>query len=148
MVCIYGPHAIRQKESLWERLEGLMDRWHGAWCIFEDIYVVRISDDRLNSQVNAKEMSDFNEFINDTRLVEVSMGGRRFTRVSYDDLKFSKLDRFLLNDEFGNLWGNLAVIALDHKLSYHCLVVLKDVDLDFGPKLFRMFNIWTEEPNF
>ncbi|GJZ84480.1 putative RNA-directed DNA polymerase [Tanacetum coccineum] len=73
------------------------------------------------------------------------MGGRKFTRVSDDGLKFSKLDRFLLNEEFMKLWGNTSVVALDRKLSDHCPIVLKDVDLDFGPKPFRAFDIWLKE---
>nr|GEZ28778.1 RNA-directed DNA polymerase, eukaryota [Tanacetum cinerariifolium] len=129
-------------------LARLMDRWCGAWCIFGDLNVVRSSDDRLNSQVNIREMCDFNEFINNTRLIKVPMGGSKFTRVSDDRMKFSKLDRFLVNDKFDNLWGNLAVTALNRKLSDHCPIVLKDVDFDFGPKPFRIFNIWMEEPDF
>ncbi|PWA62539.1 RNA-directed DNA polymerase, eukaryota, Reverse transcriptase zinc-binding domain protein [Artemisia annua] len=69
LVCIYGPHISQQKASLWDRLAVLMDRWRGAWCIFGDLNVVRSYEDRFNSQVNAKEMNDFNEFINDTRLI-------------------------------------------------------------------------------
>ncbi|GJS29223.1 hypothetical protein Tco_0489843 [Tanacetum coccineum] len=60
-------------------------------------------------------------------------------------MKFSKLDRFLINDTFNNLWGNLAVVALDRKPSDHCPIVLKDVDLDFGPHPFRIFDIWLKE---
>ncbi|GKE72401.1 hypothetical protein Tco_1534442, partial [Tanacetum coccineum] len=56
-----------------------------------------------------------------------------------------KLDHFLLNEEFAKLWGNTSVVALDTKLSDHCPIVLKDVDLDFGPKPFRAFDIWLEE---
>ncbi|PWA64445.1 RNA-directed DNA polymerase, eukaryota [Artemisia annua] len=67
LVCIYRPHVTRQKASLWDRLSGLMHRWQGAWCIFGDLNVVRSSDDRFNSQVNLKEASDFNDFINNMR---------------------------------------------------------------------------------
>ncbi|PWA52592.1 hypothetical protein CTI12_AA450330 [Artemisia annua] len=74
LACIYGPHVTRQKASLWDRLTGLMNRWQGAWCIFGDLNVVRSVDDRLNSQVNLKEASDFNDFINNMRLVEIPMG--------------------------------------------------------------------------
>ena len=59
LVCIYGPHVTRQKASLWDRLAGLMSRWQGAWCIFGDLNVVRSGDDRINSQVNLKEASDW-----------------------------------------------------------------------------------------
>ena len=61
--------------------------------------MVRREEDRLNSQVNYKEMNEFNDFINETRLIEIPMGGRKYTRISVDGLKFSKLDRFLLNEE-------------------------------------------------
>nr|GFA52668.1 RNA-directed DNA polymerase, eukaryota [Tanacetum cinerariifolium] len=101
LVCIYGPHVTQQKAFLWDRLSGLMNRWHGAWCIFGDLNVVGSVNDRINSQVNHKG-SEFNEFINNMRLIEIPMGGRKFTRISDDGLKFSKLDRFLLNDEFNN----------------------------------------------
>nr|GEV86544.1 cytochrome P450 [Tanacetum cinerariifolium] len=77
-----------------------------------------------------------------------SNGGRKFTRVSDDGVKFSKLDRFLLNEEFNELWGNLSVIPLDRKLSDHFLIVLKDTELDFSPKPFRVFYTWLEEHDF
>nr|GEW55894.1 hypothetical protein [Tanacetum cinerariifolium] len=63
---------------------------------------------------------NYNEVVGDERFIAVkgswkgkgkeevsrdsNVGGWRLTRVSDDGLKFSKLDRFLLNDEFNNLW--------------------------------------------
>ncbi|GJT17744.1 reverse transcriptase domain-containing protein [Tanacetum coccineum] len=44
--------------------------------------------------------------------------------------------------------GNSGVVALDRKLSDHCPIVLKDMELEFGPKPFRIFNMWMEEPDF
>ncbi|GKE38042.1 RNA-directed DNA polymerase, eukaryota [Tanacetum coccineum] len=77
LVSIYGLHVSIQKSSLWERHSGLMYRWKGAWCIFGDLNMVTRIDDRLKSQVNMKEMTKFNDFVNDTRLVEVPMCGGR-----------------------------------------------------------------------
>ncbi|GJV86771.1 retrovirus-related pol polyprotein from transposon TNT 1-94 [Tanacetum coccineum] len=145
LVCVYGPHVSLEKSSLWDELLTLMERMGGAWCIFEDFNVIKRPDDRLNSQVNIKEMDDFNDLVNVSRLIEVPMGGQKFTRVSDDGRKFSKLDRFLLNDKFKEQWVNLAVVAIDQKLSDHCPIVLKDMDLDFGPKPFRFFDTWLEE---
>ncbi|GJS35008.1 transposon TX1 [Tanacetum coccineum] len=107
--------------------------------------VARDTKDRMNTQVNNSEIKEFNDFINEARLLEVSMRGRKFTRIIDDGIKFSKLDRLLVNDSFNNLWRNLAVVALDRKLSDHCLIVLKDVDLDFGLRPFRIFDIWLKE---
>ncbi|GJY58781.1 RNA-directed DNA polymerase, eukaryota [Tanacetum coccineum] len=148
LICICGPHVSRQKASSWDKISGLMNRWEGAWCIFGDLNVVRCGDDRLNSQINLKEASEYNDFINNMRLIEIPIGGRKFTRISEVGLKFSKLDRFLLNDRFNNLWDNLSVVALDRKLFDHCPIVLKDVELDFRPKPFHVFNVWLDDTDF
>ncbi|GJR99184.1 RNA-directed DNA polymerase, eukaryota [Tanacetum coccineum] len=76
LVCIYGLHMNSQKSSLWDRICRLMNRWKGAWCIFRDLNVFMRNKDRLNSHVNIKEMTEFNEFINNMKLVEIPMGGR------------------------------------------------------------------------
>ncbi|GKC96023.1 RNA-directed DNA polymerase, eukaryota [Tanacetum coccineum] len=148
LICICGPHVSRQKASSKDKISRLMNRWEGAWCIFGDLNVVRCGDDRLNSQINLKEASEYNDFINNMRLIEIPMGGRKFTRISKVGLKFNKLDRFLLNDRFNNLWDNLSVVALDRKLFDHCPIVLKDVELDFGPKPFHVFNVWLDDTDF
>nr|GEX60003.1 UvrD-like helicase, ATP-binding domain, P-loop containing nucleoside triphosphate hydrolase [Tanacetum cinerariifolium] len=120
-----------------ERFIAVKGSWKGK---NEEVFLVCVN--------GPHEMMEFNEFINNTRLIEIPMGGRKFTRISNDGMKFSKLDIFLLNDKFNELWGNLLVVALDRKLSDHCLIVIKDVELDFGPKPFRVFNIWLKEPDF
>lgn len=55
---------------------------------------VRGREDRKNTQLNIKEVGEFNEFISDTQLIEILLGGRKFSRISDDGSKFSKLDRF------------------------------------------------------
>nr|GEW96562.1 RNA-directed DNA polymerase, eukaryota [Tanacetum cinerariifolium] len=134
LACIYGPQASSHKVSLWNKLVGFMENDKDEWCIFRDFNVIRSHEDSLNSQVNAKEMNDFNTFINNSQLVKILMGGRKFTRVSDDGLEFRKLDRFLATEGFKSKWGNLAVVALDRKLSDHCPIVLKDLDVNFGLK--------------
>ncbi|PWA52951.1 hypothetical protein CTI12_AA449830 [Artemisia annua] len=66
-----GNSGGSHKASLWEILVRLMNKWQGAWCIFGDLNVVRRNDDRLNSQVNVKEMTDFNDFINNMSEFEI-----------------------------------------------------------------------------
>ncbi|GJS05373.1 retrovirus-related pol polyprotein from transposon TNT 1-94 [Tanacetum coccineum] len=70
-----GVGVGRQKACLWERIHGLKDSSKGSWCIFGDLNVVRGSEERMNSQVNIKETTDFNDFINDAKLIEIPMGG-------------------------------------------------------------------------
>ncbi|GJX33013.1 ribonuclease H-like domain-containing protein [Tanacetum coccineum] len=60
--------------------------------------VVRSNDDRLNSQVNIKDMIEFNDFINNTRLIEILMGGRKFTRGKGGILGFGLIDGLIIGD--------------------------------------------------
>nr|GEU99624.1 transposon TX1 [Tanacetum cinerariifolium] len=46
----------------------------GTWCIFGDLNVVRGSEEGRNSQVNTRETTDFNDFINKVNLIEIPMG--------------------------------------------------------------------------
>ncbi|GJY18205.1 hypothetical protein Tco_0389696 [Tanacetum coccineum] len=48
---------------------------------------VRGDEERMVSQVNLKEANDFNDFINEAKLVEIPIRGRKFTRVSDDEMK-------------------------------------------------------------
>ncbi|GJY22732.1 reverse transcriptase domain-containing protein [Tanacetum coccineum] len=66
-------------------------------------------------------------------------------KVSDDGQKFSKLDKFLVSNEFKKEWQNLSAIALDRKLSNHCPTILKDIEIDFCPKPFRVYDLWLKE---
>nr|GEW74581.1 hypothetical protein [Tanacetum cinerariifolium] len=117
----------------------------GGWCLFGDFNDVRTVKDRLNSEFNTRDADNFNDFIRKNELVEIPLGGRRFTRISDGRLKFSKLDRFFVTDHFYGKWRNLVAVSLDRKLSNHCPILLKDIDMDFGPKPFRAYDVWLEE---
>ncbi|XP_071713041.1 uncharacterized protein [Rutidosis leptorrhynchoides] len=87
----------------------------------------------------------FNDFIDKTSLMEIPLGGRNFTRVSDDGIKFSKLDRFLVNKKFYSLWNDLTTLALDRENSDHCPIVIKDEKRNFMPKPFKVFDVWFDE---
>ncbi|XP_071700092.1 uncharacterized protein [Rutidosis leptorrhynchoides] len=74
------------------------------------------------SVFDVSDCSDrFNDFITRNGLIEIGINGRKFTRISDDDLKFSKIDRHLLD---------------------HCPLVLRDKLVDSGPKPFKVFDEW------
>ncbi|GKA21094.1 hypothetical protein Tco_0701083 [Tanacetum coccineum] len=91
MVCIYEPHVSRKQN------------------------VVIRKAIKTDEQVECGVV-----YFHGYKCAEIPMGGRKFTRVSDDGMKFSMLGRFLLNDEFNNIWGNFSVLALDMKLLDHC----------------------------
>ncbi|XP_071708917.1 uncharacterized protein [Rutidosis leptorrhynchoides] len=142
IVNIYGPHSDKNKKLMWDSLDNLLNSVDSAWLPCGDFNEVRYSSDRKNSQFHRGRAKRFNEFIGRNNLIDIAISGRKFTRISDDGLKFSKLDRFLVNVEFINLWEDLSAIALDRNLSDHCPLVLHDKLIDYGPKPFKVFDEW------
>ncbi|GJW47992.1 RNA-directed DNA polymerase, eukaryota [Tanacetum coccineum] len=161
LVCLYGPHVCRQKTSLWDKLTGLIERKSRAWCIFGDFNVVRRLDDMMNSQINVKEMDEFNEFINVTLLVEIPMGRRKFTRVSDDGIKFSGGECLEQNrvradcrfrDKLKNVkidmkaWSKNKFEAHDEKIEEYKQEALKRNNKNYIRGLI-VDGVWSEAPN-
>lgn len=59
-----------------------------------------------------------------------------------DGSTMSRLDRFLLSEEWLNEWPELSQWGLKRSVSDHCAVILKERDINWGPKPFRMMKCW------
>ncbi|KAI3506473.1 hypothetical protein L1887_28832 [Cichorium endivia] len=145
---IYGPQGIAQKRELWNDLANLKNCKKGSWIVFGDFNVVRREDERYNSHFCRYSARDFNQFIFNSGLCDLKMGGFRFTYFCQRDCKLSKLDRFLVSHNLINLFPQLAAIALPRDLSDHCPIVLQTEVVDFGKTPFRFFNSWMFRKDF
>ncbi|XP_071727948.1 uncharacterized protein [Rutidosis leptorrhynchoides] len=141
---IYGPHRDDEKKKLWDTLENFMDVPDVDWVLGGDFNEVRNREERQNSQFIERRAALFNKFIENCNLVEVPLLGRRFTRICDNGIKFSKLDHFLVSDQFLSSWGDVSAVALDRNSSDHCPIILRDKNFDFGPKPFKFFDAWLE----
>ncbi|XP_071739312.1 uncharacterized protein [Rutidosis leptorrhynchoides] len=142
IVNVYGPHGDAKKKSMWYSLDNLLAGLDSAWVLCGDFNEVSDNSDRLNCVFHQRRANRFNEFIARNSLIEIPINGRKFTRISDDGCKLSKLDCFLVSENFINLWKDLLVTPLERKMSYHCPLILKDSIIDFGPKPFKLFNEW------
>ncbi|XP_071691484.1 uncharacterized protein [Rutidosis leptorrhynchoides] len=132
----------QDKKKLWDSLDSLMDGIDTGWVICGDFNEVRDRSDRLNCVFHEARARRFNEFIIRNNLIEIPIVGRKFTRVSDDGSKLSKLDRFFVTDNFITLWKDLSICALDRKELDHCPLLLRDGIIDYGPKPFKIFDEW------
>ncbi|XP_071705236.1 uncharacterized protein [Rutidosis leptorrhynchoides] len=142
IINVYGPHDDLNKKRMWESLDMLLGSTGVSWVICGDFNEVRDCSERLNCEFVENRAKMFNDFIDRNMLVDIPMGGRKFTRVSDDGVKMSKLDRFLVSSDFLSLWTDLKVIALDRKVSDHCPIMMSDGEVNFGPKPFKIFDEW------
>ncbi|GJV79897.1 RNA-directed DNA polymerase, eukaryota [Tanacetum coccineum] len=97
---VYAPQDRHLKEALWSSIESILGSVNITWIVFGDFNVVRSQEDRSGCRFNPGEANIFNDFIYRCRLFDFLLGGRKFTRFDRDGAKASKLDRFLVNQEF------------------------------------------------
>ncbi|GJV17569.1 putative RNA-directed DNA polymerase, eukaryota [Tanacetum coccineum] len=147
-VNVYGPRNESDRQTLWCRISAVIGNVNACWCIFGDFNEVRRLDERMNTDFSTRGALEFNDFIRRANLTDVPLGGKRYTRISDDGKKISKLDRFLVSEEFQRVWRSIGSVALDRKLSDHCPIVLLDKGIDFRPNSFRFFDAWMEEMDF
>ncbi|CAH1426155.1 unnamed protein product [Lactuca virosa] len=148
MVNVYAPQDIIEKRLLWNYISSFITRYGGNYVIFGDFNVVRSVEERFGSVFCSSSAEDFNNFIDDVGGVDVPMIRKRFTRVDSSNVKLSKLDRFLVSEDIYDRFQGLQVAVLDRLWSDHCLILLHEVKVAYGPPPFRFFNSWMELDRF
>lgn len=148
IINIYAPQERCAKKRLWDDLCKLRSTSSALWCLLGDFNAVRKPAERRGCVFYHGKAEDFNNFIDQTDLQEISMGSRKFTWIDQGGLKLSKLDRFLLSRDLLQLWTRLSVVCLERNFSDHCPILLKSVSIDFGPIPFKFFDSWMLEEGF
>ncbi|GKB48248.1 RNA-directed DNA polymerase, eukaryota [Tanacetum coccineum] len=133
---------------LWQYLNILIDRWNGDVIVMGDFNKVRHKDERYGSIFNARGADAFNSFISAGGLVEVLSGGYSFTWSHNSASKMSQVDRFLVSDNLHRTCPNLSSLTLDRFLSDHRPILLRELNIDYGPTPFHFFHNWFELEGF
>lgn len=110
LINIYAPCDLRGKKLLWEDILAKMeDRGSERWCILGDFNSIRCPGERKGVEGfdRSVEMNMFDDFISEAGLLDLPLIGRKFTWYKADGLAMSRLDRFLISEEWLNTWNNL-----------------------------------------
>nr|GEY39606.1 RNA-directed DNA polymerase, eukaryota [Tanacetum cinerariifolium] len=94
MISIYAPQPRTDKRSLCNYIMSLVTRWQGDSIVMGDFNEVRSADERIGSVFNIQRATDFNDFISNSRLVDIQLEDYSFTWSHPSASKMSKLDRF------------------------------------------------------
>ncbi|GJS87764.1 RNA-directed DNA polymerase, eukaryota, reverse transcriptase zinc-binding domain protein [Tanacetum coccineum] len=148
MVNIYGPHNPLAKIELWNRIRDFMHTNRGKYILFGDMNEVRNAQERVGSMFSRNEAEVFNNFINDSNLSDLPLGGHSFTWMNKQGTKLSKLDRFLIFEEVINLLPDIRITALDRLWSDHIPILLHCCKRDFGPIPFKIYHSWFNREGF
>ncbi|GAU19481.1 hypothetical protein TSUD_77250 [Trifolium subterraneum] len=148
---VYAPCDDGAKEGLWgsltTRIQSLGRR---SVCVCGDFNAVKHVDERRSSRGVSRSLDHipFNRFIDDNNLIDLPLNGRKFTWFKGDGLSMSRLDRFLLSEEWCLAWPNCTQTARLRGLSDHCSLVLSANEDDWGPRPLRMLKCWRDVPGY
>jgi endonuclease/exonuclease/phosphatase family metal-dependent hydrolase len=87
-----------------------------------DFNAVRCQEERrsLRGGAIANDFQHFSVFIEDNDLVDSPLCGRRYTWFRGDGISMSRIDRYLLSEDWCLPWPNCIQVALLRGLSDHC----------------------------
>jgi len=148
IINIYAPQEVSSKKELWQKLLGFIGSRRGEVLLMGDFNTVKFESERHGSVINRRQAADFNKFIVEAELVDVKLDGYKFTWVHESTGKISKLDRFLASKGLMEKFPNLSGLVLDRHLSDHMPIYLHEIEVDYGPTPFRLFNSWLVEDEF
>lgn len=104
--------------------------------------------DNYNVPIGGRDMGMFNEFINDMEVDNVPLDGWSYTWFRSSTHSKSHLGGFLVSKDWIHQWLESTQYVLGRIFWDHCLIVLKNTCIDWGPKPFKVLNCWFLERNF
>ena len=74
--------------------------------------------------------------------------GRKYTWYRPNGTAKSILDRFLVSVDWFNKWKDNSQFILQRNFSYHCPILLRSSNVDWGSKPFRVLDCWFQDEQF
>ncbi|GJV95117.1 putative RNA-directed DNA polymerase, eukaryota, reverse transcriptase zinc-binding domain protein [Tanacetum coccineum] len=145
---VYAPQNLSSKLVLWSTLLNLIATWDGVVVMMGDFNEVRDASERHGSSFNDRQVKFFNDFIQDASLIDVTLGGYNYTWTDKWGSKMSKLDRFLVSDNFFDHFPYANGIVLEKGTPDHRPILFKELQVDYGPSPFRFFHSWLDMEGF
>ncbi|GMJ10129.1 hypothetical protein HRI_004682100 [Hibiscus trionum] len=149
LVNLYGPSIDSEKSSFFQELQHVLGRYQVAWCLGGDFNAIIGPEEKVGFSWNFAAMEVFRCFIDSVELVNLPLLGGSFTwSNNRDPPTLVRLDRFLANMSFLELFPNLNQLLLSKSISDHNAIALKNISAFRGRRPFRFYNYLLEEEGF
>ncbi|GJT06273.1 RNA-directed DNA polymerase, eukaryota [Tanacetum coccineum] len=148
IISVYAPQELSEKRNLLDYLCSMIGQWEGETMILGDFNEFRMEQERFDSSFNITGANAFNNFISMAGLVDIPLRGYAFTWAHKSATKMSKLDRFLVSEGLMEIFPHLSALCLDGHLSDHRPIIIRELNIDYGPTLFHIFHWWLKMKGF
>ena len=117
---VYGPTMRRDWECLWNELGAIYGLWNGLWCVAGDFNVILSPEKRGRGGNLNLDMRRFSDVIEDLQLKDLPLIKGPFTwSGGVNNQSFSRLDRFLVNEEWDCRFSGSRQCVLPRPVSDH-----------------------------
>nr|GFA87799.1 RNA-directed DNA polymerase, eukaryota [Tanacetum cinerariifolium] len=125
-ITVYSPQILSNKIALWSLVLQLTVTWDGILVMMRDFNEVREAGDHYGSVFNDRQAKFFNDFIEGASLIDIPLGGYNYTWTDKWGSKMSKLDRFLVSDNFYESFPHITGVILEKGIPDHRPILLKE----------------------
>ncbi|GKE34887.1 RNA-directed DNA polymerase, eukaryota, partial [Tanacetum coccineum] len=139
ILCVWDPRLfVKDNSMVLDSFLAISDSWDGECILLGDFNEVIFDHERHGSLFNSHGANAFNNFINMAGLIDLPLEGYSFTWAHKSASKMSKLDRIFISE----------ALCLDKHLSDHRPILLRELNVDYGPTSFRFFHSWSSKKGF
>ncbi|XP_074288696.1 uncharacterized protein LOC141613853 [Silene latifolia] len=152
LTMIYAFNAGAERAELWNWLNYFALQCPGPWALAVDFNTVIHPDERMGGHTKQEDMEEFLNCLGNCGMVDILATGAFFTRNNKQDVehrKHSRLDRFLINQEWLDMFPNMAAHIHPEGLLDHTPCVICNMHLNNGKaRSFKYFNMWSSASAF
>lgn len=144
---VYAPTDHSLKPSFLADLSASAPPPNLPWMICGDFNLMRYASDKNNDSFRQPEANLFNQWINNSALIELPLLDRKFTWSNKRDRPtLELLDRVFVNDSWDQIFPDSSVSSLTRFVSDHVPLVISVCSSFPPPALFRFELGWAQNP--
>ncbi|KAF5197698.1 Dnase i-like superfamily protein [Thalictrum thalictroides] len=154
LTCIYASNARTERKYLWLFIRSLSTSIKAPWALLGDFNTCKEMGEKVGGTLlQANEIRDFRECVNETNLYDISSTGCFYTwsNRSSDGRRrtLTRIYRVLINDEWAQVFEHTFANFLPQGISDHSAIVIKWKSSTHSTVTpFKFFNHWTSHPEF
>jgi len=121
IVNVYNSGSSKERKKVWEEIRELgKNQQNRVWCVVEDFNSIRRKEERksvVSVSNYSREIRGFNDFIENSELLDILMAGRKFTLYKPNGTIKSRIDRILVSREWLDIWPTVNNMFLVERFS-------------------------------
>lgn len=146
---VYGPSQSSAKQAFLQEIASSKPTLGSNWLVLGDFNLIYRADDKNNSNINLRCMTQFRNTLNTGELKEIHPQNRKFTwNNEHQRPTLVRLDRVFCNEGWDTLFENHVLQVMSSSISDHCPLLLSNNSGPNRPKIFHFESFWIKMLGF